>query len=74
MLYMRLVVKGRSNAEIAQRLFISPHAARHHTERILRKLGAHSRTRAAGKPLCGSGEWPARKRGRNAHVQPQPER
>ena len=52
----RLLVEGRSNAEIAQRLFISPHTARHHTERILRKRGAHSRAEAVGKLLRQNGE------------------
>jgi DNA-binding CsgD family transcriptional regulator len=30
--------------EISQELFISPHTARHHTERVLTKLGVHART------------------------------
>lgn len=52
----RLLVEGRSNAEIAHRLFISPHTARRHTERILRKLGAHSRTEVVGRLLRHNGE------------------
>ena len=36
-----------SNAEIAQRLFISEKTAGHHVSAILRKLGARSRAEAA---------------------------
>jgi DNA-binding CsgD family transcriptional regulator len=39
----RLIADGRSNAAIAETLFISPHTARHHTEHIMQKLGAKSR-------------------------------
>ena len=52
----RLLMEGRSNAEIAQRLFISPHTAQYHIECILRKLGAHSRAEAVGRLLRGNGE------------------
>jgi len=38
---------GLSNKEIAQRLSISPHTARRHTENILRKLGISSRASVA---------------------------
>ena len=48
---LRLLVDGKTNQEIAQALFLSPHTARHHTERLLRKLGVHSRTEAAGRVL-----------------------
>lgn len=51
-----LLVEGRSNDAIAHRLFISPHTARHHTESILCKLGAHSRAKAVSKLLRGNGE------------------
>jgi len=33
----------QSNDEIAKTLGVSPHTARHHTERVLAKLGVHSR-------------------------------
>jgi DNA-binding NarL/FixJ family response regulator len=46
----RLVAEGRSNAAIARELGISPHTARHHTQRVLAKLGVHSRA-AAGVVL-----------------------
>lgn len=41
------LVDGMSNDEIAQRLAISPHTARRHTESILRKLGITSRASVA---------------------------
>lgn len=41
-----LLAEGRSNGEVARRLGISPHTARHHTQRVLGKLGAHSRAEA----------------------------
>ncbi len=42
-----LVCAGLTDAEIAQRLFISPKTAGHHVSAILRKLGVRSRTEAA---------------------------
>ncbi|MGH9270851.1 MAG: helix-turn-helix transcriptional regulator [Ilumatobacteraceae bacterium] len=42
-----LVRHGLTNAEIADRLFISPKTAEHHVGRILAKLGLRSRTEAA---------------------------
>jgi DNA-binding CsgD family transcriptional regulator len=39
-----LLAQRKSNQEIASELFISPHTARHHTERVLTKLGVHART------------------------------
>jgi DNA-binding NarL/FixJ family response regulator len=46
----RLLAEGRTNATIARELGISPHTARHHTQRVLTKLGVHSRA-AAGALL-----------------------
>jgi DNA-binding CsgD family transcriptional regulator len=37
---------GRGNSAIAAALRISPHTARHHTQRVLEKLGVHSRAEA----------------------------
>lgn len=42
-----LLAKRRSNCEIAAGLGLSEHTVRHHTERILRKMGAASRTEVA---------------------------
>jgi len=42
-----LLVDGLCNKEIAQRLSISPHTTRRHTESILRKLGISNRTSVA---------------------------
>ena len=47
-----LLAQGRSNVAIAAALRISPHTARHHTQRVLAKLGVHSRA-AAGALLRG---------------------
>ncbi len=38
-----LVARGRSNQEIADELFISPHTAKTHVNRIMTKLYAHDR-------------------------------
>lgn len=39
----QLLARGASNSEIADRLGISPHTARHHAQRVLEKVGTHSR-------------------------------
>jgi DNA-binding CsgD family transcriptional regulator len=46
-----LLARGKSNAEIAKVLFISPHTARTHTQRILDKLGVHARAEVSTKIL-----------------------
>jgi DNA-binding CsgD family transcriptional regulator len=43
-----LLADGSSNATIAKNLGISEHTARRHTERVLAKLGVHSRTAVRG--------------------------
>ena len=43
-----LLVKGRTNRQIAEELFISENTAGVHVSNILGKLGATSRTEAAG--------------------------
>jgi DNA-binding NarL/FixJ family response regulator len=40
---LRLVARGRSNQEIAAELFISPHTAKTHVNRIMAKVYAHDR-------------------------------
>ena len=44
---MRLVAEGRSNGEIAERLFISRKTASVHVSNILAKLGVTTRVQAA---------------------------
>jgi DNA-binding NarL/FixJ family response regulator len=44
-----LLAQGCSNATVARRLNISPHTARHHTQRVLDKLGVHSRAAAGAR-------------------------
>jgi DNA-binding CsgD family transcriptional regulator len=44
---LRLVARGHSNAEIADRLVIAPKTAEHHVSRVLAKLGVRSRAEAA---------------------------
>jgi DNA-binding CsgD family transcriptional regulator len=39
----RLLAQGKSNAEVAAALSISPHTAERHTEKVLQKLEIHSR-------------------------------
>lgn len=39
----QLLARGASNNEIADRLGISPHTARHHAQTVLEKVGTHSR-------------------------------
>jgi DNA-binding NarL/FixJ family response regulator len=44
---LRLVTDGLSNAEVAQKLFLSTRTVDWHLGSIYRKLGLHSRTEAA---------------------------
>jgi DNA-binding CsgD family transcriptional regulator len=44
---LNLVAEGRTNAEIAERLWVSPATVRKHLENVFAKLGVHTRTAAA---------------------------
>ena len=43
-----LLLQGKANVDIARALVISESTARHHTERVLDKLGVHSRAEVPG--------------------------
>jgi DNA-binding CsgD family transcriptional regulator len=43
---LRLIAAGRTNAEIADTLFLSPHTVRTHVRNSLRKLGVSTRAQA----------------------------
>lgn len=47
-----LLARRHSNAEIARMLAVSPHTARHHTERVLERLGVSSRMDVAALLLA----------------------
>ena len=55
-----LVDEGRTNAEIAELLWVSPGTVRRHLENIFAKLGVHTRTAAASVVR----EWRLRSRDR----------
>jgi len=44
-----LLAEGCSKSTVATRLGISPHTARHHTQRVLGKLGVRSRSEAGAR-------------------------
>jgi pimeloyl-ACP methyl ester carboxylesterase len=46
---LRLVAEGKSDADIARELVVSPHTVHRHVANILRKLGVHSRAAAAAQ-------------------------
>lgn len=47
----RLLAEGKSNEQVARALSISPHTARHHTERVLVKFEVSSRAAIADRIL-----------------------
>lgn len=48
---LRLLVDGLSNAEVAQRLFLSEKTVGHHVSSVLRKLGEPTRSRAVASAV-----------------------
>lgn len=53
-----LAAQGLSNAAIAQRLRLSAHTVRHYLERVLERLGLHTRKALALRLMAGGGERP----------------
>jgi DNA-binding NarL/FixJ family response regulator len=51
-----LAAEGLSNAAIAQRLRLSAHTVRHYLERVLDRLGLHTRKALALRLMGGNGE------------------
>jgi len=51
-----LLRQGMTNAEIAERLYISAKTAEHHMSRVLTKLGVRSRAEAAALAFTASRE------------------
>jgi ATP/maltotriose-dependent transcriptional regulator MalT len=43
---LALIATGATNAEIAARLFLSPHTVKEHTSTLYRKLGVRNRAQA----------------------------
>ena len=53
-----LAAEGLSNADIAERLRLSAHTVRHYLERVMTRLGLHTRKGLAVHLMAGSGERP----------------
>jgi DNA-binding CsgD family transcriptional regulator len=53
-----LAAEGLSNADIARRLRLSAHTVRHYLERVLNRLGLHTRKALAVHLMVGPGERP----------------
>jgi ATP/maltotriose-dependent transcriptional regulator MalT len=52
---LALLARGRSNAEIAQALHVSPHTVKKHLEHIYDRLGVRSRAAAVARALAATG-------------------
>ena len=48
---LALIVEGVPHAEMAVRLYLSPHTVRTHVQNVIEKLGVHSRVEAASMAL-----------------------
>ncbi|WUV13262.1 LuxR C-terminal-related transcriptional regulator [Amycolatopsis sp. NBC_01488] len=46
---LRLLVRGRTNTEIAAELFVSPGTVKTHVKHVLRKLGVANRAEATSR-------------------------
>ena len=57
-----LAAEGLSNADIASRLRLSAHTVRHYLERVLDRLGLHSRKALALHLMAGGGPQPTNRR------------
>jgi DNA-binding CsgD family transcriptional regulator len=51
----RLLTRRLTNAELAAALGVSAHTARHHTERVMQKLGVRSRREVVSALLARRG-------------------
>ena len=60
-----LAAEGLSNADIAQRLRLSAHTVRHYLERVMDRLGLHTRKRLAMHLIGGGAERGRPERGRH---------
>lgn len=60
-----LAAEGLSNADIAMRLRLSAHTVRHYLERVLDRLGLHTRKRLALHLMAGAAERPRSERRRD---------
>ena len=68
---LALLAEGRTNAEIAARLVVSPRTVDNHVAALLRRLGVRSRREVAGgrgRPRPAPAGWPKREQVRGPNV------